>query len=55
MIRLVIGLGVVSLVFVGPKTPWAWFGLLPLSTALFSWCPLYSVLHIRTRPHAPAA
>jgi Inner membrane protein YgaP-like, transmembrane domain len=55
IVRALVGLGVVSLVFVGPKTPWAWFGLVPLATAVFSWCPLYNVLRIRTRPRLPAA
>jgi Inner membrane protein YgaP-like, transmembrane domain len=53
--RAVIGLAVLSLVFVGPKTHWGWLGLVPLGTALFSWCPLYSVLGIHTGRHLPAA
>ena len=48
IIRILVGIGVVALVFVGPKTPWGWLGLVPLFTALVGWCPLYTVLRVRT-------
>jgi len=48
-VRIVIGLGLVSLVFVGPRTPWGWLGLLPLLTGFVSFCPLYTVLRFSTR------
>ncbi len=48
IIRVVLGLVVLSLVFVGPKTPWAWFGLVPLLTGLVGFCPAYALLGIRT-------
>ncbi|MDR2154531.1 MAG: DUF2892 domain-containing protein [Burkholderiaceae bacterium] len=47
-VRVVIGLVLIALVFVGPKTPWGWIGLIPLLTGLISFCPLYRVLGIRT-------
>lgn len=34
-------------VFNGPV--WAWLGVVPLATALVRWCPLYSVLGIRSK------
>ena len=49
-LRVIVGLVVLSLVFVGPQTPWAWLGLIPLVTGLVGYCPLYSVLGIRTCP-----
>jgi hypothetical protein len=49
-VRFLVGAGVLSLVFIGPKTPWGWVGLVPLLTSLFGWCPLYTVLGIRTCP-----
>jgi hypothetical protein len=49
VLRILIGLGLVALVFIGPKTPWGWIGLVPLITALVGTCPLYSILGIRTR------
>lgn len=51
IIRGIVGIAVLALVFVGPKTPWAWLGLIPLLTAVTGWCPLYSVLKIGNRPH----
>ena len=49
-LRIIAGLGIVSLVFVGPQTPWGWLGLVPLVTGLIGVCPVYSVLGIRTCP-----
>lgn len=48
--RVIIGVGVLSLFFVGPQTPWALLGLIPLATGLMGSCPLYSLLGIRTCP-----
>jgi hypothetical protein len=47
-IRIVAGLVLISLVFVGPQTPWGWIGIVLLGTGLVGWCPLYMVLGIRT-------
>ena len=47
-LRVVVGLGLLSLVFVGPQTPWGWIGLVPLATATLSWCPVYSLIGVRT-------
>jgi hypothetical protein len=49
-LRVIVGLGVLSLAFVGPKSPWAWLGLVPLATGLLGSCPLYTVLGISTCP-----
>lgn len=50
VLRVLVGLGVVSLAFVGPKTPWAWLGLIPILTGATGLCPLYTVLGISTCP-----
>lgn len=50
VIRAVIGLVLLSLVFVGPQTPWGWIGVIPLVTAAIGLCPLYSIVGIRTCP-----
>lgn len=50
VLRVVVGLGLLSLVFVGPQTPWGWIGLVPLITALIGYCPAYSIFGIRTCP-----
>jgi hypothetical protein len=47
-LRLFIGLAVLSLAFLGPKTMWGWLGLIPLLTAGMSFCPLYTLLGIKT-------
>ncbi len=47
-VRIVIGLVLLSLVFLGPKTAWGYLGLIPLATGLSGSCPLYSVLGIDT-------
>lgn len=50
VLRVVVGLGILSLAFVGPQTPWAYLGLVPLLTGLVGYCPLYAVLGLRTCP-----
>jgi len=42
VIRTVVGLGLITIALVGPRTPWGWLGLVPLLTGLSGWCPLYS-------------
>jgi hypothetical protein len=48
MVRIFAGLALISLVFIGPQTPWGWLGLVPLITGLVNWCPLYRVLGVNT-------
>ena len=50
VLRVLAGAAVVSLVFVGPETPWGWIGLVPLVTGLVGNCPVYSLLGISTCP-----
>lgn len=54
VLRIILGLVLLSLVFVGPKTYWGLIGVIPLATALFSFCPLYTMLGIRTCPRRSA-
>ena len=49
-VRVLLGLALISLVYVGPKTPWGWIGLLPLATGLVGFCALYALLGINTCP-----
>ena len=44
IIRVLVGLALIALVFVGPQTPWGWIGLVPLLTGLVGWCGLYTLL-----------
>ena len=47
-LRVLVGLVLLALVFVGPQTPWGWIGIVPLLTGLVGICPAYSLLGIRT-------
>jgi len=48
VLRIVVGIALIALVFVGPQTPWGWIGLVPLITALIGWCPAYTIFGINT-------
>lgn len=48
IVRIVVGIGVLSLAFVGPESPWGYLGLLPLVTGLLGWCPPYALFGIST-------
>lgn len=49
MLRIVAGLGLISLAFWGPETPWGYVGAVPLLTALVGFCPAYRLLGICTK------
>jgi len=39
VLRFIVGIGLISLVIVGPQTAWGWIGVVPLATSLLGWCP----------------
>ncbi|MEH6822350.1 MAG: DUF2892 domain-containing protein [Motiliproteus sp.] len=47
-LRIIAGIVMLSLVFVGPQSPWGWIGVVPLLTALIGWCPAYKLLGLST-------
>jgi hypothetical protein len=47
-LRIILGLVLLALVFIGPKTAWGWIGLIPLATGIFNFCPLYLPFKIST-------
>lgn len=49
-LRIVIGIALLLLVFVGPKTPIGWLGVVPLLTGILGTCPLYSLIGVSTCP-----
>ena len=54
-LRIVVGLALVALVFVGdrvglPIGNWGWLGLIPITTGLTRRCPAYVPLGISTCP-----
>jgi membrane-associated protease RseP (regulator of RpoE activity) len=48
ILRIVVGLVLIALVFVGPQSVWGWIGVIPLVTGLFNFCPFYPLLGINT-------
>jgi hypothetical protein len=52
VLRVLVGLGLLSLVFLGPQTPWGWIGVVPLATALIGWCPAYALFGLSTKGQA---
>lgn len=50
ILRIVVGLVLLSLIFIGPKTWWGLIGLIPLGTALLGNCPLYSIIGVSSCP-----
>jgi len=48
VLRVLLGVVLLSLVFVGPKTLWGLLGLVPLLTGAIGSCPIYTVLGIST-------
>ena len=54
IVRVVVGVALLSLVFVGPQTLWGLIGIVPLATALVGTCPLYSLFGITTCASHPS-
>lgn len=50
VLRVIVGLALLSLVVVGPKTLLGLVGLIPLLTGVVGFCPLYKVLGFSTCP-----
>ena len=48
LFRIALGLVLIALVFVGPKTAWGWIGVIPLVTGFLRTCPLYSLIGVNT-------
>lgn len=48
IVRVVAGLAILSLAFVGPKTAWAYIGIVPVLTGLIGYCPAYAIFGINT-------
>lgn len=49
VVRIFVGLGLLALAFVGPKSPLGYLGLFPLLTGLVGTCPLYTLFGVSTR------
>ncbi len=49
-LRVILGLALLAIAFVGPKTPLGFIGVVPLLTGLVGSCPLYRLVGLRTCP-----
>lgn len=50
ILRVIVGIALLSLTVVGPQTVWGWVGLVPLVTGLIGFCPLYKIIGFNTCP-----
>ena len=50
VLRILVGLALIALAATHTIGAWGYVGLVPLATGLFRFCPLYSLLGIRTCP-----
>ena len=48
ILRMVVGLVLIGLAATGAVGAWGWVGVVPLATALFRFCPAYTVFGINT-------
>ena len=48
VVRIIAGLSIISLVFIGPQSAWGWLGLIPLATGIVGWCPPYALFGFST-------
>lgn len=47
-LRIILGLALLSLVFIGPQTLWGLIGLVFIATGVFRFCPVYTLLGMNT-------
>ncbi len=54
IVRLVVGIALIAFALFGPADigwKWVgWIGVVPIVTALMGWCPLYSIVGMKTCP-----
>ncbi|HET9641961.1 MAG TPA: DUF2892 domain-containing protein [Burkholderiaceae bacterium] len=48
ILRIVAGLILVGLAATGTVGPWGWIGIVFVATGIFSRCPAYSLLRVKT-------
>ncbi|MDP5190593.1 YgaP family membrane protein [Rheinheimera baltica] len=48
VVRIIGGVILIALAATGTVGLWGWIGVVPLLTGLFNFCPLYSLLGIKT-------
>ena len=50
ILRIVLGLALIALTLTGTIGAWGWIGLVPLATAAFGFCPLYTLIGFSSCP-----
>ena len=53
LIRLAVGIALITVAIVVPGAWWGYIGVVPILTALVGWCPLYSVIAAARGTRAP--
>lgn len=48
LLRVIAGLVLIGLTLVGTIGMWGWLGLVMLATGIFSYCPAYGLMGIKT-------
>jgi len=48
IVRVIIGISLVAMAFIGPANLWFLLGIIPLATGLLGWCPPYAIFGINT-------
>lgn len=48
ILRIVTGLALIGLAITGTIVTWGWVGVLVLATGIFSFCPAYSLMGVKT-------
>lgn len=50
ILRIVVGLVLITLAATGTVGAWGWIGVVPLLTGLIRWCPIYPLLGMNSCP-----
>jgi hypothetical protein len=48
VVRIALGLALLALTVIAPQTWWGFIGVVPLLTGVVGFCPLYTLLGVRT-------
>jgi hypothetical protein len=49
-LRILLGVVLLALAFIGPKTAWGYLGVIAIATGVMGSCPLYTLLGLSTCP-----
>ena len=50
ILRIVVGIVLITLAATGTVGLWGWIGVVPLLTGLIRWCPVYPMLGMNSYP-----